>query len=135
MVAATDEKYVHILLYSDDADTRQAVKNAIGIRPAKGMPRVEWVEAATADGAIMKFEENDIDLIIADGETQKVGGMALLRRIEVEYETLPPSLVLIARQQDEWLAKFAGTTAVLSTPLDPIDLAESVSSLLKEAHV
>ncbi|MDO5728969.1 MAG: two-component system response regulator [Actinomycetaceae bacterium] len=135
MSATTAEKEVNILLYSDDSDTRKAVMDAVGIRPGKGMPRINWVEAATAEGAIMKFEENDISAIIADGETQKVGGMALLRRIEVEYESLPPSLILIARQQDEWLAKFAGTRAVLLTPLDPIQLADSVTALLKEAHV
>lgn len=132
MAEATDSGEITILLYSDDSLMRREVMNAVGIRPGKGMPKIKWIEAATDKGALMKYEEaGKVDLLIFDGETQKVGGMALLRLMEVEIEEpLPPSIILVARQQDEWLAKLAGTTSILHTPLDPVALQEEVVRLL-----
>ena len=37
-----------VLVYSDDVDTRDAVKMAIGRRPAPDLPRVEWSSAPPA---------------------------------------------------------------------------------------
>lgn len=132
MAEATEKEEIVILLYSDDSSFRREVMNAVGIRPGKGMPKVRWIEAATEDGAMMKYKAEDkVDLMIFDGETQKVGGMAMLRVMNIELEgPLPPSIMLVARQQDEWLAKFAGTTVILDTPLDPIELQETVVRLL-----
>lgn len=123
--------HVTVLLYSDNMDTRRAVMDAVGVRAAADMKPVEWVETATAAGAIEKFATHDIDALIMDGETQKEGGMAVLRRLHVEFEQVPPALVLIARPQDEWLARFAGTEAVLATPIDPIELRRALADLLK----
>lgn len=122
--------HVTVLLYSDNVDTRRAVMDAVGVRPAAGMKPVEWIEAATAEGAVTKFADNHIDALVMDGETQKEGGMAVLRRLHVEFEDVPPALVLIARPQDEWLARFAGTQTVLNTPLDPIELRQALAGLL-----
>src|SRR5690606_23175604 len=41
-----------VLLYSDDADTRERVRLAVGARIAKGEPKIEWVETATHDAVI-----------------------------------------------------------------------------------
>lgn len=130
-MSQTDEKETtKILLYSDNSDFRQTVIQTVGIRPGAGTPKVEWAEAATEAGAIAKFEEGDIDLLILDGETQKVGAMSLLRRFYVEYEKVPPSITLLARQQDSWIARFSGTTKMLYLPIDPIELQETVTELL-----
>ena len=130
-MSQTDEKDTNkILLYSDNSEFRANVIEAVGIRPGAGMPKVEWVESATEEGAVMKYKEGDFDLLILDGETQKVGAMALLRRLEVEFDTLPPSITILARQQDSWIAKFSGTTKMLYYPIDPIELQETVAQLL-----
>ena len=130
-MSQTDEKDTNkILLYSDNSEFRANVIEAVGIRPGAGMPKVEWVESATEEGAVMKYKEGDFDLLILDGETQKVGAMALLRRLEVEFDTLPPSITILARQQDSWIAKFSGTTKMLYYPIDPIELQQTVTQLL-----
>ncbi|MDO5035032.1 MAG: two-component system response regulator [Actinomycetaceae bacterium] len=130
-MASNDEKETYsILLYSDDSDFRKNVIDSVGIRPGAKMRKVEWVESATEDGAVTKFREGDFDLLILDGETQKVGAMALLRRFEVEFDDVPPSITVLARQQDSWIAKFSGTTKMLYQPLDPIELQEAVAELL-----
>ncbi|EPD30375.1 hypothetical protein [Gleimia europaea] len=130
-MSQTDEKDTNkILLYSDNSEFRANVIEAVGIRPGAGMPKVEWVESATEEGAVMKYKEGEFDLLILDGETQKVGAMALLRRLEVEFDTLPPSITILARQQDSWIAKFSGTTKMLYYPIDPIELQQTVTQLL-----
>lgn len=130
MADSTEKDTVNILLYSDNSDFRRNVMNAVGIRPGKGMPKVNWVEAATEAGAVMKYKADDFDLLILDGETQKVGAMALLRRLDVEFDNVSPSITVIARQQDSWIANFSGTTRILNYPLDPIELQETVTELL-----
>lgn len=130
-MSQTGEKETNtILLYSDNSEFRANVIEAVGVRPGADMPKVEWVEAATEDGAVMKYKEGEFDLLILDGETQKVGAMALLRRLEVEFDNLPPSITILARQQDSWIAKFSGTTKMLYYPIDPIELQETVAQLL-----
>ena len=130
-MSQTGEKEANkILLYSDNSEFRANVIEAVGVRPGAGMPKVEWVEAATEEGAVMKSNEGEFDLLILDGETQKVGAMALLRRLEVEFDNLPPSITILARQQDSWIAKFSGTTKMLYYPIDPIELQETVAQLL-----
>lgn len=117
MTQTQERSIVNVLLYSDNIDTRQAVMDAVGVRPGKDLPQVNWIEAATEAGAVTKFTENEIDALVLDGETQKAGGMAVLRRLVVENECTAPALILVARQQDEWLAQYAGATATLLTPL------------------
>ncbi|MDT3767754.1 response regulator [Gleimia hominis] len=123
-----------ILLYSDNSERRAEVIKAIGIRPAAGLPRVEWTEAATAAGGKQKFAEGQFDLVIADGETQKTGGMAFAHELRNSFDEVPPILILTARQQDEWLARSAGSSAVVCEPLDPIALEDAVAKLLTTKH-
>ena len=130
MADTTEQAGANILIYSDNSDFRKTVMDSVGIRPAKGMPKINWVESATEEGAVMKFKDSDFDLLILDGETQKVGAMALLRRLEVEFSNLPPSITFIARQQDSWIARFSGTTKMLNLPVDAFELQEAVSELL-----
>ncbi|MCS4484452.1 two-component system response regulator [Gleimia sp. 6138-11-ORH1] len=122
---------INVLLYSDNSEVRQMVMDAVGVRPGKDFPTINWIEAATEAGAVMKFTENDIHALVLDGETQKVGGMALLRRLNVENDNTAPSLMLVARQQDEWLAQFSGATHILTTPFDAVTLNEGIKKILR----
>lgn len=124
---------IKFMVYSDDAATRQQVMDAIGRRPAPNLPRVEWVEAATSAGFMEKFETEKPVLIIFDGEAAKEGGMSLCRRIHVEYDDVPKSLVICGRPQDHWLATWAFADAVVDMPLNPRILAKAVADLLQQA--
>lgn len=122
---------VDLLVYSDDVDTRRAVMAAVGRRPGRGLPLVRWTEAATHAGVVSKVEAGDFALLVLDGETAKVGGMAVARQLKDEIFECPPVLVLTARPQDAWLAAWADADAVVQAPLDPIDVQEKVSALLR----
>jgi DNA-binding response OmpR family regulator len=56
--------------------------------------------------------------------------MALARQVKDEVFRCPPVLVLTGRPQDAWLAAWADADAVVSQPLDPVELHAAVAGLL-----
>lgn len=127
---------VRILLYSDHPETREQVRAAVGTRPAADLPPVEWVEAATGPAALALAEKKDsgFDLLVLDGEAGKTGGMGLCRQLKDEVFDLPPVLLLVARQQDAWLASWAEPDEVVAQPIDPFTFADLVAGLVRGAR-
>ncbi|WP_029287812.1 response regulator transcription factor [Cellulomonas sp. HZM] len=121
-----------ILLYSDDVDARAQVRLAVGPRLRHGDPEIEWVETATAAAVITTTENGGLDLLILDGEADKVGGLGLARQLKDEIYRCPPVLVLTGRPQDAWLAHWSNAEAVVSRPLDPIELQAAVAQVLEQ---
>ena len=124
------EQTVGVLLYSDDIDTRKAVMDGVGLRPGKDSPRVEWSQAATPAGALELMRSGTFAALVLDGEATKEGGMSLAREIAETFDDVPPVIILTARQQDDWLAAWAGATATVPDPLDPIVLQETLAAVL-----
>ena len=120
-----------VLLYSDDVDTRERVKLAVGRRPAKDVPRVEWLECATGPGVIAALDKGGVDVAILDGEATPTGGMGLARQAKDEIYQCPPILVLTGRVADNWLAAWSRAEAAVPHPLDPIVLARAVADLMR----
>ena len=124
-----------ILLYSDHVDTREQVRLAVGRRLRRGAPDIEWVEVATAPAVIINAEAGGLDLLILDGEADKVGGLGLARQLKDEIYRCPPVLVLTGRPQDAWLASWSNAEAVVSRPLDPVELHAAVAALVEARAV
>jgi DNA-binding response OmpR family regulator len=120
-----------LLVYSDDVDTRAQVKLAVGRRPAPDVPRVEWLECATAAAVISALDKGGIDVAILDGEATPVGGMGIARQVKDEVFQCPPILVLTGRPDDSWLANWSRAEAAVPHPLDPIVLAHAVADLMR----
>lgn len=120
-----------VLVYSDDASIRERVKLALGRRPAADVPRVEYIETATEPACVKHLDTGKIDLAILDGEANPAGGLGICRAAKNEVYDCPPVLVLIARAQDAWLAKWSEADAVVSYPLDPVQLASASAHLLR----
>jgi DNA-binding response OmpR family regulator len=120
-----------VLVYSDDRNTRDEVRLALGRRPASDLPPVQFVDVAT-DWAVMdRVGRGDIDLAILDGEAVPAGGLGVCRTIKQEVFQSPPILMLIARPQDRWLAAWSRADGVVSHPLDPITTAAAAAELLR----
>jgi len=96
-----------VLVYSDDVDTRQQVMLALGKRPHPDLPELEYVEVATEPVVIQQMDVGGLALAILDGEA------------------------VPGRVQDNWLATWSRADGVVSHPLDPIELAETVIRLLR----
>ncbi|MFN8076267.1 MAG: hypothetical protein U0Q15_12715 [Kineosporiaceae bacterium] len=122
---------VSVLLYSDDVDTRAAVRAAVGRRPAAGLPVVEWTEVATPAGAIAAVDAGGLDLLILDGEAAPAGGIGLCKQLKDEVYQCPPVLLLLGRPQDAWLATWSRADHVVAHPLDPVAVAEAVATLVR----
>ncbi|UFU04831.1 hypothetical protein [Ruania halotolerans] len=123
------EDTVSVLLYSDDATTRGQVLTGVGRRASAHTPRILWQEAATPAAVVDYVENGDYDLVILDGESAKFGGMGLCRSLKTEIYQCPPVLLLIARAQDAWLASWSQADAVVSMPLDPLVLQETIADM------
>jgi hypothetical protein len=120
-----------VLVYSDDVNTRQQVMLALGSRPHPDLPELEYVEVATEPVVIANMDAGHIDLAILDGEAVPAGGLGIAKQLKDEIYDCPPVLVLTGRPQDAWLATWSRAEAACPHPLDPVQLAESVISLLR----
>ncbi len=130
VTAATPES-LRILVYSDDADTREQVILALGRRPHPDLPELEYVEVATEPVVIQQMDAGGIALAILDGEAVPAGGMGIAKQLKDEIYKCPPIVVLTGRVQDNWLATWSRAEAAVAHPLDPIELAEVVTRLLR----
>jgi len=118
-----------VLLYSDDIATRDAVRVAVGRRPAHDVEVSTWLECATAAAVIEAVETGSFDLLVLDGEAGQTGGLGLCRQLKSEIFSCPPVLVLTGRPQDGWLAAWSQADLAVPHPLDPIAVAGAVAEL------
>jgi DNA-binding response OmpR family regulator len=125
-----------VVIYSDDSDVRAAIKAALGSKLASDLS-VEVTEFATADALRQYVDQTDTnglvraDLFILDGEAAPEGGLGVARQLKDEVFNCPPSIVLIARQSDSWLAAWSRAEASLQHPVDAFALAKTATELLR----
>jgi len=121
-----------VLVYSDDSNTREQVRLATGRRPAPDVAQVEFLECATPAAVLKELDQGGIDVCVLDGEAVPAGGMGICRQIKDEIFQCPPVLVLIGRPQDAWLATWSRADAAVTLPVEPVEFAEALASLLRK---
>ncbi len=121
-----------VLVYGHRPEVREAVRTAVGRRPAADVGPLTWIECSTGDEVMSAVDGGGIDLCILDGEAQPTGGLALARQMEQELPDRPAVCVLIARQPDLWLAHWSRAEATLLHPVDPLVAPGVVAELLRE---
>lgn len=124
---------LRVLVYSNDAATRGRVMSALGTRPHPDLPRLDYVEVATAPVVVEHMDASSIDLAILDGEASPTGGLGLAKQLRDELDRCPPLLVLIGRADDRWLADWSRADASVPHPIDPLRLRDTVNALLAPA--
>ncbi|MGK2880895.1 MAG: Rv3143 family two-component system response regulator [Mycobacterium sp.] len=122
---------VRILVYSDNALTRDQVRWALGTRLHPDLPELSYLDVATGPMVIQQLDAGGFDLVILDGEATPAGGMGIAKQLKDEISDCPPILVLTGRPDDRWLASWSRAEAAVSHPIDPIRLGEAVMSLLR----
>lgn len=122
-----------ILVYSDNARTREKVRSALGKRVHPDLPELSYLDVATAPVVVTTIDDGGIDLAILDGEATPTGGMGLAKQLKDEVDVCPPILVLTGRPDDAWLASWSRAEAAVPHPIDPIALGEAVAGLLRDA--
>lgn len=121
-----------VLVYSDNASTREQVRLATGRRPAADVPAVEFIECATLPAVLKELDRGGIDVCVLDGEATPIGGMGVCRQLKDEIFRCPPVLLLMGRPQDAWLATWSRAEAAVTLPVDPVEFANSLASLLRD---
>ena len=121
-----------IIVYSDDSTVRQNILSALGNQVAADLPEHEVLEFATGPALRQYLDgKGKADLFILDGEAVPEGGMGIARQLKDEVFNCPPSIVLIARQSDAWLAAWSRAEASLQHPVDAFALAKTATELLR----
>ena len=140
-VMSTAAETFKILVYSDDATVRESVRKALGRRLSQDLPENEVIEFATADALRLYIDtkkvgkKSSVDLFILDGEATPEGGMGLARQLKDEIFNCPPTLLIVARAQDAWLAGWSRADGVVTYPIDPFTLSKSVLALIASPSV
>jgi DNA-binding response OmpR family regulator len=120
-----------VLVYSDDSTTRQAIMVSLGRTLSPELPPLEFIECATEPMVVRYMDAGGIDLAILDAEAVPAGGMGVCRALKDEIYQCPPIMLIIAREQDGWLATWSRADAVALQPLDPFVVSETVAKLLR----
>jgi DNA-binding response OmpR family regulator len=126
----TERSYT-VLLYSDDPQVRERMRLAIGTHPAKDLT-VRFVETATYAETERTIDDEDVDLLVLDGEATPAGGIGIARQLKDEVSDAPPTILVIARAADRWLAAYARVEATLVHPLDPVVTGRTVAEMLHQ---
>jgi len=127
----SDVRTSTVLLYSDDAKVRDLMRSAIGTRPAADLS-VKFLDASSQGQVIRLIDSTDIDLVVLDGEAAPSGGLGISRQLKDEVADCPPTVVVIARAADRWLAAYAKVDATLMHPLDPMTTGQTVAAMLRD---
>ncbi len=121
-----------VLIYSDDPKLRTAVQMAVGRRPAPELGSIDWIECGRGDDVLASLDAGGVSVAILDGEARPTGGLGLAKQVKDELVDCPATLVLIARRDDSWLAKWSMADAVETLPVDPPALTAAVAGLLRQ---
>lgn len=119
---------MRILLVSTNPRISMEVTSAL-----VGEDDVDVLEVRTPERALQQLDdEGGFDLVIADADTAPTGGFALAREMKAREDMdreMPPVILLIARSQDKFLAKWSRADAFIRKPVDPFNLAEVIDAL------
>lgn len=98
-----------------------------------------YTEVRTPQRGLALLDEGEkFDLVLGDNDTHPTGGFFLAREIKAREhmgQAMPPVVLLIARREDTYLARWSEADAWVLKPVDPFDLAEVVSSLVERRPV
>jgi len=119
-----------VLVYTREESVRDQVRLALGRSPAAGIEDVTYLMADEHGQVVRAVEEGLADLLVLDGEAWPSGGLGVCRELKNSDIGCPPAVVLIARRDDRWLAKWSQADAVMMHPIDPWEFARTAVTLL-----
>ena len=123
-----------VLVFSHRPEVRESIIEAVGRRPAPDVGRVTYTEASGIADVLAACDAGEADLLVLDGEAQPTGGMGVAKQLRHEVVDCPPIVLTVRRRDDRWLATWSEADAVLVHPLDPIEAAEVVAQVLRDAR-
>ncbi|MGH2677038.1 MAG: hypothetical protein ACRDHB_01600 [Actinomycetota bacterium] len=115
------------LLISPDPALREQLRVAVGSVERRTGEPWEYLEAPNGIVGLKIAWRTMPDLVVADEIASGAGAFAVAKDLRGAAEPFLGAVVLIlARRQDTWLAKWSGADAWLVKPVDPFRLADIV---------
>lgn len=122
---------MRVLVVSEDEKERLRAVSALMLHA-----EAEVVEAPSAEEArrLLLVEGERFDVLVVDGDLSPRGGFAVLYDLRARADQdgvrpAAPALVMGAREQDRWLANWAGANDLLLKPVSSFELARRVQAL------
>ncbi len=117
------------MVVADVEQTRHQIRSAIESTDIK----VIELESGrlVRDAAANQY---DLDLVIVDSQIGSMGGFAVIQDLHLEeYDNrIPqiPSLILLDRRADAWMARQVAAEGFLVKPLNPVKISKAVKAIL-----
>lgn len=125
---------MRVLIVSEDPAERRRAASALHLQDD-----VEVVEAGAGPVAAAHLRDRTFDVLVVDGDLRPKGGFSWLYELgqqsRLDGVERPPAVVMVAREQDRWLAAWAGAEVVLTKPVDGFDMLREVVTLAEAAPV
>lgn len=112
-----------VLVVSESADQRSWVSRALG----RTAPVLEATNGRDALRMVVDAG-GDVGLVVTDETAEPFGAFGLSRELKLLIDP-PKVIVLLDRQQDQWLARWSGADRWLLRPVDPFALADAAADL------
>ena len=122
------------LLISPDPDLRDQL--GVAIRSVERRTDGPWDYLEASNGILgLKLAWRELpDIVVADEIASGAGGFAVARDLKDSMEPFTGAVILVlARAQDEWLARWSGADGWFVKPVDPFALADRVLELTTQA--
>jgi DNA-binding response OmpR family regulator len=124
------------LVISADPALRRQLRVALGAVGRRTGGSWEALEAENGIVGLRMAWREVPDLVVADEIASGAGGFAVAKDLRGAQEPFPGAIILVlARRQDEWLAKWAGADAWVTKPFDPFVLADTVAEQLNRRQM
>ncbi|MGL6258077.1 sigma-54-dependent transcriptional regulator [Vibrio sp. WXL103] len=111
-----------VLIVEDDEGLREALVDTLALAG------YEWLEADSAEDALVKLKANAVDIVVSDVQMAGMGGLALLKNIKQHWPNLPVLLMTAyANIEDAVSAMKDGAIDYMAKPFAPEVLLNMVS--------
>ena len=122
------------LLISPDPGLRDQLRVAVRSVERRTDDPWEYLEAPNGIVGLKLAWRERPDIVVADEIASGAGGFAVARDLKDSMEPFAGAVILVlARAQDEWLARWSGADAWFVKPVDPFALADRVLELTTQA--
>lgn len=119
------------LVISPDEDVRRQLRVALQAVERRSGQAWTYLEATDGLEGIRTAWRELPDVVVADEIASRAGAFAVAKDLTGATQRFPGAVVIVlARSQDEWLARWSGADAWLNRPLDAFALADTVSELV-----
>jgi DNA-binding response OmpR family regulator len=120
-----------ILLVAAEPGSRERLQLALERLEAAG-DEIEFLEAEEGNVALAVAEREHPDLVVVEVGVTPYGGFGLTRDLKALPKVACPVILVLERDQDEWLGRWSGADALVYRPVDPFALAQAAGRLLAE---